>query len=62
MLSVAGLFDWRIALIGAGAVEIIMGLFIMMFGKDLQEFEENAAADRISVNGEPENAVIGASC
>ena len=54
MLSVAGLFDWRIALIGAGAVGIIMGLLIMMFGKDLQEFEEIAAADGKSVNGEPE--------
>jgi len=54
MLSVAGLFDWRIALISVGAVGSIMGLLIMMIGKDLQEFEKICRGGRKSVNGEPE--------
>lgn len=37
MLAVAELFDWQIALIGAGAAGIIMGLLIMVFGHDLKE-------------------------
>jgi MFS family permease len=42
MLGVAELFDWQVALIGAGAAGIIMGLLIVIFGQDLEEFEDLA--------------------
>ena len=37
MLGLAGLFDWQVALISAGAAGIVMGVLIMMFGHDLHE-------------------------
>jgi MFS family permease len=51
MLWVAALFDWQIALIGAGAAGIVMGLLIMVFGQELQESESLEAAGTTSGDG-----------
>ena len=54
MLGIAELFDWQIALISAGAAGIVMGLLIMIFGRDLLESEELGGAGTKTQDGKAE--------